>query len=77
MVIQRDIKKTMDKAKYDVAIANIEPMFGQKRQGDIPHSKASIQKAQSVLGYMPVFDASQGFEKACVWYWDNSRTWAV
>ena len=60
-------------AKYDVAIANIEPTFGQKRQGDIPHSKASIQKAQSVLGYMPVFDASQGFEQACEWYWDNLR----
>ena len=59
--------------KYDAAIGNIEPIFGQKRQGDIPHSKASIQKAQSVLGYMPVFDASQGFEQACVWYWDNSR----
>ena len=60
-------------AKYDVAIANIEPRFGQKRRGDIPHSKASIQKAQSVLGYMPVFDASEGFEQACAWYWDNSR----
>ena len=60
-------------AKYDVAIANIEPTFGQKRQGDIPHSKASIQKAQSVLGYMPVFDASQGFEQACAWYWENLR----
>ena len=53
--------------KYDVAIGNIEPTFGQKRQGDIPHSKASIQKAQSVLGYMPVFDASQGFEQAWAW----------
>ena len=62
-------------AKYDVSIANIEPTFGQKRKGDIHHSKASIQKAQSVLGYMPVFDASQGFKQACVWYWDNLRIW--
>jgi len=22
---------------------------------------------------MPVFDASQGFEQACAWYWNNSK----
>ncbi len=58
-------------ARYDVNIANIKPIYGQKRQGDIPHSKASIQKAQSVLNYMPEFDALQGFKQACAWYWSN------
>ena len=46
--------------------------FGQKRKGDIHHSKASIQKAQSVLGYMPVFDASKGLNKP-VFGIDNLR----
>jgi UDP-N-acetylglucosamine 4-epimerase len=57
--------------KYDKAIANIEPTIGPKRQGDIPHSQASIDKIKVVLGYMPKFDATQGFEEACRWYWNN------
>ena len=57
--------------KYDDSIANIEPIYGQKRQGDIPHSRASIMKAQSVINYIPQFDVSKGLNKACDWYWDN------
>ena len=38
--------------KYDDSIANIEPIYGQKRQGDIPYSRASIMKAQSVINYI-------------------------
>ena len=60
-------------AKCDKAITNIKPIIGSKRQGDIPHSRASIEKTKSVLGYMPQFDASRGFEQACEWYWENLR----
>ena len=40
---------------------------------DIPHSQASIIKAQRILGYHPRYSALQGFEEACEWYWNNLR----
>ena len=60
-------------AKYDKTIANIKPVIGPKRQGDIPHSQASINKAKTVLSYNPKYDAVQGFEQACEWYWNNLK----
>ena len=60
-------------SKFDRNIAKLKPIIGPKRQGDIPHSHASIDKAKSVLGYEPHFDAPHGFEKACGWYWSNSK----
>ena len=60
-------------AKFDPEIAKIEPSFRANRAGDIPHSQASILKAQKVLGYNPKFDARAGFEAACQWYWENLR----
>ena len=60
-------------AKYDPAIAAIEPTYRENRAGDIPHSQASIIKAQRILGYNPKFSALQGFEQACEWYYQNLR----
>jgi UDP-N-acetylglucosamine/UDP-N-acetylgalactosamine 4-epimerase len=60
-------------SKYDKAMANIEPIIGSKRQGDIPHSQASINKAKMVLSYTPKYDAENGFEEACGWYCDNLK----
>lgn len=60
-------------AKFDPQIADIEPVFRANRAGDIPHSQASIEKARTVLGYQPKFDARAGFGAACEWYWNNIR----
>jgi UDP-N-acetylglucosamine 4-epimerase len=60
-------------ARFDPAIGKIEPVFREKRAGDIPHSQASIAKAQAVLGYEPAFDARAGFAQACEWYWNHIR----
>ena len=60
-------------AKYDVEISRIKPIYRENRAGDIPHSQASIIKAQQVLGYQPQYDALKGFEQACEWYWNNLR----
>lgn len=59
--------------KYDSEIANIELIFRENRLGDIPHSQASIEKAKRILNYQPKYDALQGFEQACEWYWDNLK----
>ena len=57
----------------DAAIAGIEPTYRENRAGDIPHSQASIIKAQRILGYDPKFSALQGFEQACEWYYQNLK----
>jgi UDP-N-acetylglucosamine 4-epimerase len=60
-------------AKEDAAITEIEPVIGPFREGDIPHSQASIDKARAMLGYDPRFDARQGFELVSKWYYENLR----
>lgn len=57
--------------KFDREIKDIHPIHGEIRSGDIPHSLASIRKSQLLLGYKPEYSASQGFEKACSWYFEN------
>jgi len=54
---------------YDSKIAEIPIQFGHKRDGDIAHSLASIEKAQRELGYKPTHTWKQGLEQAIAWYW--------
>jgi len=58
-------------AKHNEKIRYIEPKFGPYRVGDVPHSQASILKAETILGYKPIFDARKGFELAAEWYFEN------
>jgi UDP-N-acetylglucosamine 4-epimerase len=60
-------------ALHDPEIESLKAIYGPNRSGDIPHSMASIDKAKMVLGYEPKFDAKQGFEKACGWYFENLK----
>jgi UDP-N-acetylglucosamine 4-epimerase len=60
-------------AKQDPEIAGIEPIIGPFREGDIPHSQASIDKARKMLNYDPQFDARQGFELVAEWYYNNLK----
>ncbi len=58
-------------AAYDPKIAIVEPAHGQNRQGDIPHSMASIGKAVRLLGYNPPVLFNEGLKRAVEWYVDN------
>jgi UDP-N-acetylglucosamine 4-epimerase len=60
-------------SKFDKEIQNIKPDFGPFRPGDIPHSQASIKKAEMILGYTPEYDAREGFERVAEWYYDSLR----
>lgn len=60
-------------AKFDNEIAQITPIHGPYRSGDIPHSLASIEKAKKLLIYDPQYSAKEGFALATEWYWNNIR----
>ena len=60
-------------SKYDPAIANVVFKYGETREGDVPHSLASIEKGNIILGYKPEYSVKQGLEEACVWYWRNLK----
>jgi UDP-N-acetylglucosamine 4-epimerase len=56
---------------YDPRVLSIEPMHGPVRAGDIPHSLASIEKAQALLGYHPRYDVRSGLQESAKWYYEN------
>lgn len=58
---------------YDPDIAHIEVKHGPDRKGDIPHSLASIQKAELTLGYQPTHNLEDGLKEAVKWYWENLK----
>ncbi|HAY3551972.1 SDR family oxidoreductase [Elizabethkingia meningoseptica] len=60
-------------SEYDTMIGNIEIKYGANRQGDIPHSLASIDKAREMLGYKPSHTIESGLKEAIKWYWDNLK----
>jgi UDP-N-acetylglucosamine/UDP-N-acetylgalactosamine 4-epimerase len=54
-------------------ISQVKPIHGSKRQGDILHSLASIDKAQSLLNYKPTHTLREGLTEAIDWYWDDLK----
>ena len=58
-------------SKYDSEIAKVKVKHGPNRPGDIPHSLASVEKAEKLLGYKPTHKIDAGLKEAVNWYWDN------
>ncbi|WP_286796707.1 NAD-dependent epimerase/dehydratase family protein [Psychrobacter sp. UBA6291] len=50
-----------------------EPTYRDFRPGDVRHSQADVSKANSLLGYEPQFNISQGIDEAMAWYVRNVR----
>ena len=59
--------------EYDPEILNIQEEHGPNRQGDIPHSLASVDKAKLLLGYNPEYSMKEGLKEAINWYWNNLK----
>lgn len=59
--------------EYDSQIAKVDVVHGPNRQGDIPHSLASVEKAKSLLGYEPSHVIKEGLKEATKWYWENLK----
>ena len=58
---------------YNPAIEDVAVVYGAKRTGDIPHSHASIVKAQKALQYHPKYSLQQGLKEAIQWYWEDLK----
>jgi len=58
---------------YDPIIATVKVKYGPQRNGDIPHSLASIEKAKSLLNYQPSHTIDKGLNEAVAWYWENLK----
>jgi len=58
---------------YDPKIAQVDIKYGPNRQGDVPHSLASIDKAKNLLGYEPMYNIESGLKEAVKWYWENLK----
>ncbi|MGF7231722.1 MAG: NAD-dependent epimerase/dehydratase family protein [Arachidicoccus sp.] len=60
-------------AKYDTSIEAVVIKHGPNRAGDIPHSLASIAKAEKLLDYQPTHKIQEGLKEAVAWYWQNLK----
>jgi UDP-N-acetylglucosamine 4-epimerase len=60
-------------SEYDSKIGSVKIIHGPNRKGDIPHSLASIDKAKSILGYVPSHNLEKGLKEAVKWYWENLK----
>lgn len=58
-------------SQYDPKVADVTIQYGPQRQGDVPHSLASVDKAKKLLGYHPHFKVGDGLKEAIHWYWEN------
>ena len=58
-------------SKFDDRINDIWTIYGDFRKGDVPHSLASIKKANDLLSYKPMYDIDSGLNKAITWYYNN------
>lgn len=55
----------------DVMGSEVEPVFGDVRDGDIPHSNADISKAKELLGYNAGVNFEEGVGKCVGYYLGN------
>ncbi len=53
---------------YHPGIADMQPVYGPERPGDVKHSLADISKARQLLGYDPQVDFASGLQKTIAWY---------
>ncbi len=54
-------------------ITDVEIKYGPERQGDVPHSLASIEKAKKYVGYSPKYNIDLGLKEAIKWYFQNYK----
>ena len=64
----------MIQQKVHLRIKGLEktaPIYRDFRTGDVKHSQANIEKAQTLLDYRPKYLISEGLDRSIQWYVDN------
>lgn len=61
-----DIKTTL--SIRDPQTLDIYPEYGPQRIGDIPHSLATIEKAERLLNYKPLYSFERGLRETVDWF---------
>ncbi len=51
-----------------IMATKISPTYGPDKIGDVKHSLADIEKANSILGYVPRIDFGEGLKKTVEWF---------
>ena len=54
--------------REELSKTEVEIKFGPNRNGDIPHSQASIDKAKRLLKYKPSYNLKEGIKETISWY---------
>jgi len=57
----------------DILGVRREPVHGEPRPGDVPHSWADLGLAESVLGYRPEVGLREGLERTILWFKENAK----
>lgn len=57
--------------QFNPEIDKIQVQHGPNRQGDIPHSLASIERGRNLFNYNPKFSVRDGLKLSADWYWNN------
>ena len=52
----------------DILGTEIEPRYTDPRPGDVRHSKASVSKAEELIGYHPTVSFREGLERTVNWF---------
>lgn len=52
-------------------LAPEKPVYGPERLGDVKHSLASIEKAETLLGYKPLVKFEEGLTNTVTWFLKN------
>ena len=58
-------------SEFDPKIKDVVIKYGTNREGDIPHSLASVDKAKKLLKYNPSHQIDSGIKESIKWYYKN------
>lgn len=69
----KDLAQTIrqELSSLDPQIISVPIEYGKVRDGDVPHSLASIKKAHNLLEYHPEYQVKTGLKHSIKWYWEN------